>query len=1133
MPEAVRGPFETALGQPLGQVRIHTDDAAARSARRVGADAYALGPHVVFGAGRWDPAGQSGRQLLGHELAHTLQSPGGDRVLRRPDPKSAAQLADPVAANGALPGYGFFAVGPEFSAPPGLADAQKVLVETGITDEASLGACAVREHVVKKGDLAYFAFVHPTLGVVARVGTALAGQEGTSPSKPYYSVYAFIDESEATRLRPVGGTGERRSPVGLAGEMGEAPVLSYAELQAQLMLLDQRLARIGERYAKTVGALTIAVAVARKRVADQQRDLVADRATSARVQTALQLIDWIDQDLLLLDRHREQLVADKKPVRAIDTLYSDYAAALQRVLDAKAMAEFERTQRQAERLPAREAIDILRKAGRFTLPDGSLMPASDVIDKWTDDLRTRVDAMYDRRDQGQDVKGEAAFLELAIRGLQLYTQRLVIFVQFFNARPGVLDTPLVDAMNRLRDRADAIKVAYDSGDVNALRQRVESMEKDPNIADFYRALPAAMQVTQLVARVGITALAALVTGGVGGLITRGTMTAARGLTLRSAATFVGTAALEALTFTGITAAASAGLFGDKVSLGSLLRDFAWNLGLFVVLKGVGGATGRAVRAMELEALSMPINVSVSFPFAHGWGLLRFRIENNRWPTSEELDRMTAESLVMLAAIAVGSGSVQRWTKAHAKAKSLTLIRAEYGWRLEALEQLRVDLGTRMRDAEAAGKGNDKVELQKAQDAATKLENAFRDILEQAIKDKRLDMKALRKELNAVREQAPDIAAKLMEDVLGMPVEAGTRRAGPASYTYENGKTSAVEDALVAAGYKVVKSAGKGGLKTIEVSAPDKPGLTFQERSAALDFDTGLFDVRKLMVDLKVTSPAAQRMVWRILQDAGMTRDPVGAVGKARQRIKDIVRKSGKSPGEVDALLAELHERGMLASGAKPELLKDAQALRGKGILNSPEWIEARGLANQRGVVGEWLAREALPPRTGERSLRRVTVKGDLFEDAKGATPAKDEAGATRVGVTIAETDLLYVAERGALLEAQQVVNVKASGEKGMASSAKQQNANFDAVLRGAPGDLVPIKSGAVLRFARVTSICALDGTTAVDLTGRLQRSASLTLETVGPEKSSGFTKTLAHEKGAVTSLTELLVELQLIESGLY
>ncbi|UCF92825.1 MAG: DUF4157 domain-containing protein [Desulfobacterales bacterium] len=57
----------------LAAVRVHTDVAADRSARTLGADAFALGRDIFFRAGRFDPASAGGLALLGHELAHVRQ----------------------------------------------------------------------------------------------------------------------------------------------------------------------------------------------------------------------------------------------------------------------------------------------------------------------------------------------------------------------------------------------------------------------------------------------------------------------------------------------------------------------------------------------------------------------------------------------------------------------------------------------------------------------------------------------------------------------------------------------------------------------------------------------------------------------------------------------------------------------------------------------------------------------------------------------------------------------------------------------------------------------------------------------------------------------------------------------------
>jgi hypothetical protein len=68
---------EQRLGYDFGRVRVHRDPAAARSADQMGALAYTVGDHVVFGTGRYNPHGADGRSLLVHELAHVVQQGGG------------------------------------------------------------------------------------------------------------------------------------------------------------------------------------------------------------------------------------------------------------------------------------------------------------------------------------------------------------------------------------------------------------------------------------------------------------------------------------------------------------------------------------------------------------------------------------------------------------------------------------------------------------------------------------------------------------------------------------------------------------------------------------------------------------------------------------------------------------------------------------------------------------------------------------------------------------------------------------------------------------------------------------------------------------------------------------------------
>src|SRR5690606_35156383 len=57
----------------FSQVKVHTDDMAAKSAQSINALAYTSGNHIVFNQGQYSPGLESGKRLLGHELTHVLQ----------------------------------------------------------------------------------------------------------------------------------------------------------------------------------------------------------------------------------------------------------------------------------------------------------------------------------------------------------------------------------------------------------------------------------------------------------------------------------------------------------------------------------------------------------------------------------------------------------------------------------------------------------------------------------------------------------------------------------------------------------------------------------------------------------------------------------------------------------------------------------------------------------------------------------------------------------------------------------------------------------------------------------------------------------------------------------------------------
>jgi hypothetical protein len=68
-----RNLMEERLGSDLSDVRVHTDERAAASARAVNALAYTVGRSIAFDRGRYAPQQPAGRELLVHELVHTIQ----------------------------------------------------------------------------------------------------------------------------------------------------------------------------------------------------------------------------------------------------------------------------------------------------------------------------------------------------------------------------------------------------------------------------------------------------------------------------------------------------------------------------------------------------------------------------------------------------------------------------------------------------------------------------------------------------------------------------------------------------------------------------------------------------------------------------------------------------------------------------------------------------------------------------------------------------------------------------------------------------------------------------------------------------------------------------------------------------
>lgn len=97
--------MEAAFGEDFSGVRMHKDATAAQLASQQGARAFALGEHVAFASGEFQPGTLVGDAVLAHELAHVMQQrEGGAESAKDEASGSVAALeddADVVAGNAA------------------------------------------------------------------------------------------------------------------------------------------------------------------------------------------------------------------------------------------------------------------------------------------------------------------------------------------------------------------------------------------------------------------------------------------------------------------------------------------------------------------------------------------------------------------------------------------------------------------------------------------------------------------------------------------------------------------------------------------------------------------------------------------------------------------------------------------------------------------------------------------------------------------------------------------------------------------------------------------------------------------------------------------------------------------------
>ena len=91
LPLSMRKFMEPRFDANFSNVRIHTGERAAQLNKQVSAKAFATGNHIFFGEGQFQPETDQGKELLAHELTHTIQQ--GAAVQRKQAAPSITQTS--------------------------------------------------------------------------------------------------------------------------------------------------------------------------------------------------------------------------------------------------------------------------------------------------------------------------------------------------------------------------------------------------------------------------------------------------------------------------------------------------------------------------------------------------------------------------------------------------------------------------------------------------------------------------------------------------------------------------------------------------------------------------------------------------------------------------------------------------------------------------------------------------------------------------------------------------------------------------------------------------------------------------------------------------------------------------------
>ncbi|MEO5564927.1 MAG: DUF4157 domain-containing protein [Chitinophagaceae bacterium] len=94
MDDGTKSFMESRFGTDFNGVKIHNDTESIQMNRELSAKAFTVGSDIYFNEGQYQPHSSEGKNLLAHELTHTIQQGGGieRKIQKAPKPKKTVWL---------------------------------------------------------------------------------------------------------------------------------------------------------------------------------------------------------------------------------------------------------------------------------------------------------------------------------------------------------------------------------------------------------------------------------------------------------------------------------------------------------------------------------------------------------------------------------------------------------------------------------------------------------------------------------------------------------------------------------------------------------------------------------------------------------------------------------------------------------------------------------------------------------------------------------------------------------------------------------------------------------------------------------------------------------------------------------